>query len=61
MRTALDTEEDHIASHAGEDVGDGVRTFQRTLYLYWSMVSSMREGLTLVSNGLLARSELRAP
>jgi hypothetical protein len=60
VRTVLDTEEDHnSASHVGEDVGDGVRAFQRTLYLYWSMVSSMREGLTLVGNGLLVRSALR--
>lgn len=47
-----------IASADGE-VGEQVRAFQRTLYLYWSMVASMREGLTLVSNGLLARSSLR--
>jgi len=59
VRAALDTEEDPIAAHVGEDIGDGARAFQRTLYLYWSMVSSMREGLTLVNNGLLTRSALR--
>ncbi len=57
--TILGSEEDQVAVHAGEDVGDAVRAFQRTLYLYWSMVVSMREGLTLVSNGLLSRSSLR--
>jgi hypothetical protein len=41
------------------EIGEQARTFQRTLYLYWSMVASMREGLSLVSNGLLARSSLR--
>ncbi len=41
------------------DVGEGIRTLQRSLYLYWSVVSSLREGLALVSSGLLARAALR--
>ncbi len=42
-----------------EDVGDGIRRLQRSLYLYWSLVSSLREGLSLVNNGLLSRAALR--
>nr|BBH89255.1 hypothetical protein KTC_40060 [Thermosporothrix sp. COM3] len=41
------------------DVGAGARTLQRMLYLYWSAVTAAREGLTLLNNGLLARSALR--
>ncbi len=41
------------------DIGDGARALQRSLYLYWSLASSMRSGLPLVNNGLLARSALR--
>lgn len=41
------------------EVSEQIHFFQRTLYLYWSMVASMREGLSLVSSGLLARSSLR--
>jgi Helicase conserved C-terminal domain len=59
VRAQLEMDEDQIASHVGEDVGDAVRAFQRTLYLYWSMVAAMREGLVLVHNGLLSRSALR--
>src|SRR6266700_585357 len=44
---------------AGLEIPDGVRGLQRALYLYWSMVDAMREGLTLVSNGLLSRASLR--
>jgi hypothetical protein len=40
-------------------IGDGMRAFQRALYLYWSYVSTLREGLPLLSNGLLARTALR--
>ncbi len=42
-----------------EDIEEGMCTFQRTLYLYWSHVASLREGLQLVSSGLLSRSTLR--
>lgn len=41
------------------DIGDGARVLQRSLYLYWSLVASMRDGLPLINNGLLARSALR--
>ena len=43
----------------GEDVGEGVRNLQRALYLYWSLVATLREGLPLVNNGLLSRAALR--
>jgi hypothetical protein len=42
-----------------EEIGEGMRAFQRMLYLYWSLVVSMREGLQLVNSGLLSRSALR--
>lgn len=42
-----------------QDVSEGIRLFQRTLYLYWSLAASTREGLTLLSSGLLTRSSLR--
>ncbi len=50
-----------LTQHEGkaEDVGDGVRGLQRALYLYWSLVASLREGLALVNNGLLSRAALR--
>lgn len=38
---------------------EGMHTLQRVLYLYWSLVAAMREGLPLVSNGSLTRSALR--
>ncbi len=47
------------AGREGEDVGEGVRSLQRALYLYWSLVASLREGLALVNNGLLSRVALR--
>ena len=49
----------HEASAEAEDVGEGVRNLQRALYLYWSLVASLREGLALVNNGLLSRAALR--
>jgi hypothetical protein len=42
-----------------EEPGEEIRAFQRLLYRYWSLVASVREGLPLVSNGLLARAALR--
>ena len=42
-----------------EDVSQGIRALQRTLYRYWSLVASTREGLSLVNNRLLSRSALR--
>lgn len=38
---------------------EGIRALQRALYLYWSLVASQREGLSLVNTGLLARASLR--
>ena len=49
----------HGANAEHEDVGEGVRNLQRSLYLYWSLVASLREGLSLVNNGLLSRPALR--
>ncbi len=40
-------------------LSDSVHSCQRSLYLYWSFVASMHDGLALVNNGLLARSALR--
>ena len=42
------------------DLGEGMRQFQRSLYLYWSHVASLREGLALVQSGLLSRTALRS-
>ncbi len=41
------------------DVGEDARQLQRTLYLYWSLVAATRDGLALLSSGLLARMPLR--
>ena len=49
----------HDTSVEITDVGEGIRTLQRSLYLYWSLVASQREGLAIVSSGLLARAALR--
>ena len=38
---------------------EGIRALQRSLYLYWSLVASQDEGLSLVNTGLLARASLR--
>ena len=40
-------------------LSDSLHACQRSLYLYWSFVASMHDGLALVNNGLLARSALR--
>jgi len=50
-------EEQHLA-RPGE-IREGFRHFQRSLYLYWAHVATLREGLPLVNSGLLARSALR--
>jgi Helicase conserved C-terminal domain len=66
VQTALlsfwDAEEHTLArtSSLSYDVGDGARSLQRHLYLYWSFVASQREGLALLGNGLLTRASLRA-
>jgi hypothetical protein len=36
-----------------------LQAFQRTLYLYWSLVAATRGGLSLVNNGMLSRTSLR--
>ncbi len=46
-----------LFQHAeGSEAG---RELQRTLYRYWSLVAALRDGLSLVNNGLLSRSSLR--
>ncbi len=40
-------------------LSDSLYSCQRSLYIYWSFVASMHDGLALVNNGLLARSALR--
>ena len=40
-------------------LSDSLHSCQRSLYLYWSFVASMHDGLALVNNGLLSRSALR--
>lgn len=52
-------EEEQTSLFEEVEVSDGVRTLQRTLYLYWSIVAGMREGLPLINNKLLSRSALR--
>jgi len=42
-----------------EQPGEGIYTLQRALYLYWSLVASARDGLSLVNNRLLSRTSLR--
>ncbi len=38
---------------------EGIRALQRALYLYWSLVASQDDGLSLVNTGLLSRASLR--
>src|SRR5207244_793924 len=40
-------------------ISEGIRAFQRTLYLYWSHVAAQREGLPLINSGLISRTALR--
>ena len=42
-----------------EQLDEGMRTLQRALYLYWSLVAGTHDGLPLVSSGLLSRLALR--
>jgi hypothetical protein len=55
----IEDEEERTSLFEEVEVSDGVRTLQRALYLYWSIVASMREGLPLINNKLLSRSALR--
>ncbi|HTI14382.1 MAG TPA: helicase-associated domain-containing protein [Dictyobacter sp.] len=41
-----------------ETIDDAILSFQRDLYLYWSLVDAQNNGLSMVNNGLLARSSL---
>jgi hypothetical protein len=66
VREVLCTLRDEMAEQTGpptsperEELSEEIRTFQRMLYLYWSLVAGLREGLALVSTGLLARPALR--
>lgn len=51
---------EQLSALATADIGEGTRTLQRKLYLYWSLVASTREGLALLNNGLLSRAALRS-
>ena len=42
-----------------EQVSRGMQALQRSLYLYWSLVASQRDGLPLVSTKLLSKPALR--
>jgi Helicase conserved C-terminal domain len=57
------TQQESSESTAVDDitggVSEGISTLQRILYRYWSLVASMREGLSLVNNRLLSRPFLR--
>ncbi|HZO75446.1 MAG TPA: helicase-associated domain-containing protein [Ktedonobacteraceae bacterium] len=59
VATQWGPEEDQLAGQDLEEVGELARSLQRTLYLYWSLVAALREGISLVNNGLLSRSSLR--
>jgi hypothetical protein len=56
--------EEPTAESGPEAVGDALdvhlQAFQRTLYLYWSLVAATRGGLSLVNNGMLSRTSLRS-
>src|SRR6266571_2164982 len=52
-------EHQNVATPLVGVVGGGALALQRTLYLYWSLVEITREGLQIVSSGLLSRSALR--
>lgn len=55
----LDEENQPVSPRVGETLGEGTRSLQRTLYLYWSLVVNQRDGLPLVNNRLLSRPALR--
>lgn len=48
-----------ITVEEGELPGENMRAFQRGLYLYWSLVASIRDGLPLLNSHLLTRTSLR--
>src|SRR6266480_2790125 len=43
----------------GDAVSEGITALQRYLYRYWSLATTMREGMHLVNNRLISRSVLR--
>ncbi len=59
VQQELQLDVDRTTEVQSTDVRDGAQTLQRMLYLYWSLVAAMRDGLPQVNNGLLARSALR--
>lgn len=50
---------DRAANHIAESVSQNISALQRDLYRYWSLVSTMREGMPLVNSRLLSRTALR--
>ncbi len=48
-----------IAAEKGELPNESMRALQRSLYLYWSLVASARDGLLLLNSRLLTRTALR--
>ena len=65
VREELRAKEADQAETHEEDIGnagdslEAIHALQRTLYLYWSLVATLRDGLSLVSNKLLSRPALR--
>jgi hypothetical protein len=55
----LDEQPSLEARQADDVPGEGMRTLQRALYLYWSLVARARDGLPLVNSHLLSRVALR--
>lgn len=55
----LDRPRGRVAVPEDEQPGEGMRTLQRAIYLYWSMVAGARDGLPLVNSHLLSRTALR--
>lgn len=55
----LDELPDQEMTQEEKQPGDGMRTLQRALYLYWSLVARARDGLPLVNSHLLSRVALR--
>ncbi len=48
-----------VTTEKGELPGENMHAFQRGLYLYWSLVAAMRDGLPLLNSHLLTRTSLR--
>src|SRR6266487_2123037 len=52
-------EQQELEAEQQGEISEGVRAFQRALYLYWSHVAAQREGLQILNSGLLSRTALR--